>query len=128
MLLHLSDVSSEPLHGQISRQIRAMILSGDLVEGEPLPSIRTMAKDQHVSVITVQRAYDDLQREELIRSKRGVGFFVASLTDERKQAMALERLREHLAPILLDGLAGGLSPQGVMEAVQEILRRREGKR
>ena len=128
MLLHLSDVSAEPLHAQISRQIRAKILSGDLNEGDALPSIRTMAKEQHVSVITVQRAYEDLQREELIHSRRGIGVFVASLTDKQKQEMALDRLREFLAPILLDGLAGGLTPQGVIEIVHEILRRREGKR
>ena len=128
MLLHLSDVSPEPLHAQMSRQIRAMILAGDLEEGEALPSIRGMASEQHVSVITVQRAYDDLQREELIHSKWGKGFFVASLTDEQKQAMALDRLKENLAPILSDALAGGLTPRGVLETVREILKRRGGKR
>ena len=128
MLLHLSDVSSEPLHGQISRQIRAKILAGDLTEGTALPSIRTMAKEQHVSVITVLRAYEDLQREGLISPRRGKGFFVNSLSDEQKRAMAVARLKENLAPILSDALAGGLTSREIVEAIQEILKHIGGKR
>ena len=60
MILSLSEVSSEPLHGQISRQVRARILARELSSGEMLPSIRTLARDYRVAVITVQRAYEDL--------------------------------------------------------------------
>ena len=56
MILNLSDLSDEPLHAQVSRQIRAKILSGNLDGGDALPSIRGLAKEQRVSVITVQRA------------------------------------------------------------------------
>ena len=63
MILNLSELSDEPLHAQISRQIRAKILSEDLSGDEPIPSIRGLAREQRVSVITVQRAYEDLECE-----------------------------------------------------------------
>jgi GntR family transcriptional regulator len=59
-VLYLSDLSAEPLHEQISRQIRAQILAGELAAGAALASIRSLAHEQQVSVITVQRAHDDL--------------------------------------------------------------------
>ncbi len=81
VILNLSDLSDEPLHAQISRQIRAKILSEDLAGGDPLPSIRGLAREQRVSVITVQRAYDDLEREGLVQSRRGKGFWVAAVPE-----------------------------------------------
>jgi GntR family transcriptional regulator len=122
MLLHLVDVSSEPLHSQISRQIRARILSGDLAEGDALPSIRVMAREQHVSVITVQRAYDDLDRDGLIVSKRGKGFFVAGLTGGQKRNMALDRLSEKLAPVIKHAAATGLESSEIIRVVKQILK------
>ena len=91
MILNLSELSDEPLHAQISRQIRAKILSQNLAGGDALPSIRGLAKGQRVSVITVQRAYDDLEREGLVRSRRGKGFWVAQIPEARKHTMAITR-------------------------------------
>ena len=79
MILNLSELSDEPLHAQISRQIRAKILSSDVAGNDQLPSIRGMARQQRVSVITVQRAYDDLEREGLVFSRRGMGFWVSEM-------------------------------------------------
>ncbi|NOZ77769.1 MAG: GntR family transcriptional regulator [Acidobacteria bacterium] len=109
MILNLSDLSDEPLHAQISRQIRAKILSGDLSGGEPLPSIRSLAKEQRVSVITVQRAYDDLEREGLVQSRRGKGFRVASIPEGRKHTMAEKRFADALAELVAHAAAEGLS-------------------
>ena len=83
MLLHLTDLSPEPLHEQISRQIRAQILAGTLEPGTALASIRALAREQKVSVITVQRSYDDLLRAGLLLSRRGKGFFVERPEDIR---------------------------------------------
>ena len=96
MLLNLTDLSDESLQSQISRQIRAMILAGELKSETSLPSIRVLARDQHVSVITVQRAYEHLLREELIHSRRGKGFFVSKLPDKRKMEMSKKSLQEKL--------------------------------
>lgn len=121
MLLHLSEILVEPLHAQISRQIRAKILSGTVEEGTALPSIRAMAREQHVSVITVQRAYDDLQREGLLHAKKGKGLFVAHITERKKKALANSRFKEIIVPIIQGAIESGVSQQRVIRIVQEIL-------
>jgi GntR family transcriptional regulator len=108
MLLQLTDVSDEPLHQQISRQVRAKILAGELVEGDSLPSIRALARDSRVSVITVQRAYEDLDREELIHARRGKGFFVRSMSQGTRTRLAGQRFRDALEPLVEEGRAEGL--------------------
>ena len=109
MILNLSDLSDEPLHAQVSRQIRAKILSEDLTGGEALPSIRGLAKEQRVSVITVQRAYDDLDREGLVQSRRGKGFWVAPIPEGRKRTMAEKRFANALERLVAHAAADGLS-------------------
>ncbi|MFH1675572.1 MAG: GntR family transcriptional regulator [bacterium] len=121
MLLHLSDISNEPLHMQISRQIRAKILAGDFQENHELPSIRILAREQRVSVITIRRAYEDLDREGLINSRRGKGFYVASLSDGKKKTVASDRLKEMVKPALKDALAGGLSHNDVKKIVEAVI-------
>jgi serine phosphatase RsbU (regulator of sigma subunit)/DNA-binding transcriptional regulator YhcF (GntR family) len=92
MLLNLTDLSAEPLHSQISRQVLEKILNGDLSDGAELMPARTVAREQHVSVNCVERAYEELVRDGLVISKNGQGFFVAPLTPEQKQAIARHRL------------------------------------
>jgi GntR family transcriptional regulator len=122
MLLHLTDISSEPLQGQIVRQIRAKILAGELAAGVDLPSIRGLASDQHISVITVQRAYEALEREGLIHSRRGKGFFVSELSKDGRKGMAKERLREVLEPKIKVALAEGLSKEEIIKIVGNIFK------
>jgi len=121
MLLNLTDQSSESLQSQIIRQVRAKILSGELSAETNLPSIRKLARQQHVSVITVQRAYEELERENLIHSRRGKGFFVSEIRDNKKKIMAKERLTENLEFPVLAALAEGLSPEDVREVVERVL-------
>jgi len=121
MLLHLTDLSPEPLHEQISRQVRAQILTGQLPDGEPLPSIRALARQEKVSVITVQRAYDDLLSEGMLVARRGKGFFVATITDESKAGMAIERMHAKLQAIVEEARAEGLTPAQMQSAFQDIL-------
>jgi GntR family transcriptional regulator len=121
MLLNLTDRSDEPLQSQISRQIRAKILAGELNAGDDLPSIRGLARDQKISVITVQRAYENLEREGLIHSRRGKGFFVSAIPDTEKTTMARERFRENIDPIMKAALAEGLSTAEILEIVKENL-------
>lgn len=121
MLLNLTDLSDEPLQSQISRQIRAKILSGDLVAGIMLPSIRKLAREQKVSVITVQRGYEALENEGLIHSRRGKGFFVSSLKNNQKKEMAETRLAETLRPIINNAVDEGMSNQEIERVVAELL-------
>ena len=121
MILHLTDLSDEPLQGQIVRQVRAKILAGELPPDYNLPSIRALAKDQKVSVITVQRAYETLLRDELIHSRRGKGFFVSQIEKDRKKEMARQRLFENLQKPLLAAIEEGLSKKDVLEVIKSIL-------
>ena len=115
MLLHLSELSAEPLQNQVARQIRASILAGRLREGEALPSIRALARDVKVSVITVQRAYATLETEGVIRSRRGKGFFENAVPGPERHRLALDRLKEGLAPILETAVAEGLSQAAIRQ-------------
>lgn len=124
MLLNLTDLSDEPLQSQISRQIRAKILSGDLTAGKMLPSIRKMARDQQVSVITVQRGYEVLEREGLIHSRRGKGFFVSELQRDRRRQMATKRLLEKVKPIVEEAFSEGMCGRDILAAIKSTLRRR----
>ena len=121
MILNLTDLSDEPLQAQISRQIRAKILAGELSADTSLPSIRTLAKDTRVSVITVQRAYEQLMRENLIHSRRGKGFFVSQLRKDEKTDMAKERLMENLERPIIAALDEGLSTSDIVKIVKVII-------
>jgi len=127
VILNLSDLSDEPLHAQISRQIRAKILTGDLDGDDALPSIRGLAKGQRVSVITVQRAYDDLEREGLVRSRRGKGFWVAPIPNGRKNTMAEERFADALEKLVGHAAAEGLSKADMRRILDALLKRGIGR-
>jgi len=121
VILNLSELSDEPLHAQISRQIRAKILSEDLIGGDPLPSIRGMAKEQRVSVITVQRSYEDLEREGLVHSRRGKGFWVAPIPERKKHTMAKNRFADALKELVAFAAAEGLSGIDMRQILDEQL-------
>ena len=122
MLLQLTDLSAEPLQAQIVRQIRARILAGDLPAASDLPSIRKLASEQHVSVITVQRAYETLEHEGLIHSRRGKGFFVSELSKPGRKGMARERLRTALEPEIKAALAEGLGEEEINAVIRNIFK------
>ncbi len=121
MILNLSDQSSETLQNQLVQQIRALVLSGDLEEGSELPSIRGLATDQKVSVITVQRAYEMLERHGLIRARRGKGFFVEALGSDERRRLALARFEEAVQPQIEQAQAEGLSSADVLGSISRIL-------
>jgi GntR family transcriptional regulator len=127
MLLPLSDRSSEPLHSQISRQLRASILAGELEEEDALPSIRSFAREHRVSVITVQRAYEDLEKEGLVHTRRGKGFFVSRLTDRRRGELARRRFEEAFIPVFDGALAEGLGLSEVRELIENALKKKGKK-
>lgn len=125
MILNLTDLSDEPLQRQISRQIRAMILAGDISAGQSLPSIRSLARGHQVSVITVQRAYEMLMRDDLIHSRRGKGFFVSQVTHDRKKELALKQLKEKLNLPINAAIAEGLTQSDITNTIKAILEETE---
>ena len=95
----ISNASGMPIYEQIVSQIKKKILSGELMEGEMLPSIRALAKDLRISVITTKRAYDELEHEGLICTVAGKGCFVAARNKEWVREELLRKIEEHLQEI-----------------------------
>ncbi len=96
MEIIISSNTSKPIYEQITSQIKAMIMSGELQTGDPIPSMRSLAKSIHVSVITVQKAYEDLQRDGFIETTVGRGSFVAAQNKEFYQEEQQRIAEEHL--------------------------------
>lgn len=92
----ISSNTDKPIYEQITSQIKAMIMSGQLKTGEPIPSMRTLAKTIHVSVITVQKAYEDLARDGFIETTVGRGSFVAAQNKDFIKEEQQKRVEEHL--------------------------------
>jgi len=94
----ISSNTSRPIYDQITTQIKAMIMSGELESGAPLPSMRALAKSAHVSVITVRTAYENLQRDGFIETTVGRGTFVSArnkdFVQEEQQRRAEESLQQ----------------------------------
>lgn len=114
----LTNAASQPIYDQIVSQVKAQILSGKLKEGDALPSLRALAKDLRISVITTKRAYEELEREGFIVSLTGKGSFVAGANTELIREEHLRRLEDHLREAIslshlcgldLDGLTSILS-------------------
>ena len=92
----ISNSSGKPIYEQITTQIKNMIMNGTLPEGASLPSMRLLAKDLRISVITTKRAYSDLERDGFIETDTGKGSFVASKNVEFIRETNLRIVEEHL--------------------------------
>ena len=108
MNINVQTKSGLPIYEQIERQIKDMIVSGVLKEGESLPSIRTLAADSKISVITVKRAYEDLEKEGMIYSVQGKGFYVDNpdlqYMKEKKTLGLEEKLAEWVDAAKVSGM------------------------
>ena len=93
----ISNSGGVPIYDQITRQMKGLILRGELKEGEALPSMRLLAKELRISVITTKRAYEELEREGFITTVPGKGCFVAPQNPELAREDALRRAEEHLS-------------------------------
>ena len=99
MELFIDNKSGAPIYEQICEQVRAQIVSGALKEDEPLPSIRALAKDLRISVITTKRAYDELLQAGYVYAVAGKGYFVAPRNVELLREENLRRIEAHLTEV-----------------------------
>lgn len=99
MQLYIDNRSGAPIYDQIYSQIKDAILSGQVTEGEALPSIRALAKDLRISVITTKRAYDELENEGFIYTLLGKGCFVAERSTELLREENLRKIESHMQEI-----------------------------
>ena len=113
----ISNNTGKPIYEQITTQVKAMIISGDLKAGDAIPSMRALAKSIHVSVITVQRAYEELQRDGFIETTVGRGSFVSAQNKEFYQEEQQRIAEEHLQIAAEIGRANRIS----LEKSKELL-------
>ena len=97
MKIIISNSSPDPIYEQVGRQVKAQIISGELREGEALPSIRKLAHDLQISVITTKRAYEELEKEGFIDTVEGKGSFVAMQNKELLREKRMKVVEEKLA-------------------------------
>ncbi|MGN1030151.1 MAG: GntR family transcriptional regulator [Butyricicoccaceae bacterium] len=100
MTIIIQNTSDLPIYEQIAQQIKQNILSGTLHEGDALPSIRALAKELRISVITTKRAYEELERDGFIYTVAGKGSFVASQNLSLIREEYLKRIEEHLQEVV----------------------------
>ena len=111
----ISSNSSKPIYEQIAMQIKAMVMSGELQTGDPIPSMRLLAKSLHVSVISVQHAYEDLQRDGFIETTVGRGSYISAQNIEFIQEEHLRQIEELLHEAAEIGRTNGIPVQKLLE-------------
>lgn len=116
--IYIDNKSGAAIYDQIYSQIKALIISGELKEDEALPSIRSLAKDLRISVITTKRAYDELEKEGFIYTVAGKGCFVAESNTERLREDSLRRIEEHISEIASLARQCSLSTEDVIEMLK----------
>jgi GntR family transcriptional regulator len=117
----LSNTSDLPLYEQIKQQIGAAILSGELKEGTALPSVRALARDLRLSVITTARAYAELAAEGFITTVRGKGAFVQPLDSELVQEQRVRQVEAGLQAALDGARTAGLSRDDLVEILDALI-------
>ena len=115
MLILIDNKSGAPIYDQIFTQIKGHILSGELKQDEALPSIRGLAKDLRISVITTKRAYEELERAGFIYTVPGKGSFVAAKNKELLREEHLKKIEEHMTAIADLARGAGLGRGEVLE-------------
>lgn len=118
MNIFISNSGEQPIYEQITGQIKEMILRGELKGGDALPSMRGLAKDLHISVITTKRAYEELERDGFIHTMVGKGSFV----DDANMEMMKEEQFRRIEEILAEGVALAKRSGIDCEELQEIIR------
>ena len=116
----IDNKSGIPIYNQIYSQIKSQIISNELEEDTPLPSIRNLAKDLRISVITTKRAYDELEQEGFIYTVAGKGCFVAKKNTELLREENLKRIEEHLQAVWELAASCGLTKEDIVNMLSVL--------
>jgi len=116
----ISNTSDEPIYLQIVNQIKEQIVKAELTDSQPLPSIRSLAKELKISVITTKRAYDDLERDGFIVTVAGKGSYVASVNSELLREAKLRMVEEKLTEAIATARVLNLSLEELHEMITLI--------
>lgn len=118
MNIRVQTKSGVPIYEQIGQQIKEEILAGNLKSGEPLPSIRNLASDLKISVITTKRAYEELEAEGMVYSVPGKGFYVDNPDFQLLEEKRMHGVEEELKEVLVKCQKAGISKDEVKEMVE----------
>lgn len=121
MEIILSNSSSLPIYKQIKEQVKAQILSGELIEDEKLPSLRQLAKDLKISVLTTTRAYNELEQEGFITSRQGKGFFVMSSSSNLIREQLIKEVENNLNHAIQAAERASMSDEEIISLLQLLL-------
>lgn len=120
MNIIISNSSDKPIYEQITIQIKTMVMNGQLKEGDPLPSMRTLAKELRISVITTKRAYEDLEKDGFITTVVGKGSFVRAADTRLVREEKLKQIEELLSEAISLAQQSGISREDVNEIIEII--------
>ena len=121
MNIIISNSSGKPIYEQITAQIKGQIMNGSLKPGEALPSMRLLAKELRISVITTKRAYEELEREGFLVSYTGKGSFVAAPNRELIKEQKLREVEEYLEKAVEAARACGLDSDELFKILRLML-------
>ena len=122
MEIYISNSGTKPIYAQITNQIQAAIISGTLQEGDALPSIRLLAKELRISVITTKRAYEDLEKAGFINTVPGKGCFVAKQNTASHKEETRKRVHQLLQQAVDTARTAGITPQEILAELEALLK------
>ncbi|MBD5095900.1 MAG: GntR family transcriptional regulator [Lachnospiraceae bacterium] len=125
MVIVIKNNSSEPIYDQIKKQILDAIMSGDIKEGECLPSIRKLARDLKVSVITTTKAYNDLELAGYITAVQGKGYYVSERSNEILYEKLLEQIEYHFDQAISISKKADLTEKDLMDILINLLKQED---
>ncbi|UUX34727.1 GntR family transcriptional regulator [Fundicoccus culcitae] len=125
MNINLSMYSKDPLYEQIIKEIKRNILNNEVVSGEQMPSIRQLAKDLEVSVITVKKAYDSLESENYITTIPGKGTYVAELDTSKIRAKKIVKIEQELKQLVDEAKSIQLSESELINLINKAFKEEE---
>lgn len=123
--MKISQTSGVPIYQQIADSFRADILAGKFRDGEYLPSIRELAKDLKISVITTMKAYEQLEAEGLVTAVQGKGFYVNAQDSEMLKEQHLRKVEEALQNAIKSADVAGMTDKELIETLQALLTMKE---
>ena len=128
MNIIISNISGAPIYEQIEHQIKTQIMSGSLCAGEALPSMRMLAKDLKISIITTKRAYDDLEKEGYISNVQGKGCFVNSMNVDLVRENMLFSIQEIFESAVDKAAIGRITLEELTETLNIIYKEKNNER
>lgn len=120
MFITISHTNSEPLYKQVIEQIKEEIIKGELKPGSALPSIRSLAKDLRISVITIKKAYSDLEDEGYIVTRPGLGSFVVDISKQDIKKIKKEELEKKLSEIVKEAKMYEIEEKELLDIIKRV--------